>query len=267
MSSISTVTGPPIHRVFHDPAEWTENVGKVPEEQTKFGMRFFGKDLSHEPPDGPWAKTVMFPPGFENNPHFHSAPQFQVLLEGSVAFPTHELTAPAVHYADAFSPYGPFTCGEGFKIMVVRPWLAKKYNMSNRSTRGLRDPYGRNMYAESRELYGQANDASWTRTDGTYDSQQLLGTPTDDQLDGPMAELVRLDPGSSITNNALITRFGLFVIVFAGALAIAGETLEPYSAYFARGVDGEPMVAGGDGATILRCAFEEQADLSRMPTE
>lgn len=264
MSAISTVTGPAIERFFIEPEEWVEEVGKVKEELTKFGMRFYAKDMSHEPADGPWARQVAFPAGFENNAHFHSAPQFQVVLEGDVSFPTHHLTAPAVHYADAFSPYGPFTVGEGFKIMVARPWLARKYNMSARETRGLRNPYGRNAYGQSRELWGQMDESVWVRGDG-FDSQQLLGTPAAAGLDGPMGELVRLDPGSSIANDAVVTRYGLFVIVFSGEITLGGNTLKPYSTYFARGVHGESMVAGADGALILRLAFDEVADLANRP--
>jgi len=270
MSAISAapdnVTAEPVERFLVEPADWVEEFGKVPEERTKFGMRILSKDLSKGvPANGSWARQVIFPAGFENNPHFHSAPQFQVLLEGSVQFPTHHLTAPAVHYADAFSPYGPFTCGEGFKIMIIRPWLAKKYNMFERSTRGLRNPYGRNKYGEQkRNLYGQVDPASWISIDG-HQRQQLLGAPAADHLDGPVAELIRLQPGTSIANDAALTEFALFVIVFDGEITIKGQTLKPYSSYFARGIHDDPMVAGASGATILRCAFDNMAHPANMP--
>jgi hypothetical protein len=270
MSAISTapddVAAEPVERLLVEPAEWVEEFGKVPEERTKFGIRILSKDLSKDvPADGSWARQVVFPPGFENNPHFHSAPQFQVLLEGSVQFPTHNMTAPAVHYADAFSPYGPFTCGEGFKIMIIRPWLAKKFNMFDRSKRGLRNPYGRNMYGQqNRNLYGQADSAGWVSVDG-HQSQYLIGAPPAEHIEGPIAELVRLEPGTSIANDAALTEYALFVIVFDGEIRVKDETLTPYSSYFARGIHGEPMVAGAGGATILRCAFDENAHPRNMP--
>lgn len=263
--TVTSIAGPDIERFFIEPDEWVEEVGKVKEELTKFGMHFFAKDMSAgEPDDGPWARLVTFPAGFENNPHFHSAPQFQVVVGGSVSFPTHHLKAPAVHYADAFSPYGPFTVGEDFKIMVVRPWRAKKYNMSARETRGLRNPYGRNKYGQQRELYGQLDESAWTRGDG-YASQQLLGVPTAAGLDGPMAELVRLDPGGSIANDAAVTAHGVFVIVLFGEVTAGGRTMAPFSTYFARGEHRTPFVAGDEGALILRLAYDDVADLANMP--
>src|SRR5215813_2042018 len=173
--------------VLLEPETWVEEIGDSPDQPHKLGVMSKGKDFTRGM-DEPWAKVVIFPQGFENIAHFHTAPQFQIVLEGSVSFPTHELTAPAVHYADAFSPYGPFVVGEGFKIMVVRPWRAKKYNMKDRSTRGLRNPYGRNMYAQGRELFGQSIEGAWTRSSDHYDSQQLLGSSSTDVLDSPVAE-------------------------------------------------------------------------------
>lgn len=263
--TVTSIAGPDIERFFIEPDEWVEEVGKVKEEHTKFGMHFYAKDLSpDEPDDGPWSRLVTFPAGFENNPHFHSAPQFQVVVGGSVSFPTHHLTAPAVHYADAFSPYGPFTVGEDFKIMVVRPWRAKKYNMSNRETRGLRNPYGRNKYGQQRELYGQLDEAAWTSDDG-YKSQQLLGTPSGDALDGPMAELVQLYPGATVTNDAVVTAHGLFVIVLQGEVTAGSQTMAPFSTYFARGAHRTPFAASAQGALILRLAYDNVADLANMP--
>src|SRR5262249_8298577 len=46
--------------------------------------------------------------GYEVEPHFPLAPQFQLLLEGTMKFPTFQLDAPAVHYTEHNVPYGPF---------------------------------------------------------------------------------------------------------------------------------------------------------------
>jgi hypothetical protein len=251
-------------KVLLEPDEWEVEIGTDENQPHKLGMKVLGKELAHGHDGGPWARQVIFPEGFENIAHFHTAPQFQVVLEGSVSFPTHELVAPAVHYADALSPYGPFTCGKGFRIMVVRPWRAKKYNMKDRETRGLRDPYGRNMYGQSRQLFGQVGDNSLVRNDG-YEAEILLGTEDTDRLVEPFVDLVRLDAGNSISNSSVITEFGLFVIVFKGALQIGHDKLEPYSSYFVRGVRGDSLAAGPEGATFLRLAFDQQSDLSLRP--
>jgi hypothetical protein len=70
------------------------------------------KDLSKGDDGFPRGERGRPPVGHVDAEHFHDSPQFQVLLEGTVSFPTHELTGPAVHYADAFAQYGPFTIGQ-----------------------------------------------------------------------------------------------------------------------------------------------------------
>ena len=57
---------------------------------------------------GPEAVRAQISEGYEVEPHFHLAAQFQLLLEGSMEFPTFRLDAPAVHYTEHNVPYGPF---------------------------------------------------------------------------------------------------------------------------------------------------------------
>jgi hypothetical protein len=91
-------------------------------------------------------------------------------------------------------------------MMVIRPWRAAEFNMSERDKRELSDPCGRNVYAQGRGLYGPAGDRSWSRSDG-YDVQHRLGSPLADTADEPVAEFVRLNPGASIATDPAMTEY------------------------------------------------------------
>ena len=74
------------------------------------------------PPDGvtpetgtlyPVAFMVEFDPHFVSQPHFHVANQFQVFVSGSGSIGKEPLRGVTVHYASAYSPYGPLTSDAG----------------------------------------------------------------------------------------------------------------------------------------------------------
>jgi hypothetical protein len=67
---------------------------------------------------GPEAIRAKISDGYEVEPHFHLAAQFQLLLEGSMTFPTFRLDAPAVHYTEHNVPYGPFIV-QGHDMLVL----------------------------------------------------------------------------------------------------------------------------------------------------
>ena len=77
---------------------------------------------------GPEAIRAQISEDYTVEPHFHYAAQFQVLLEGSMAFPLVRLEAPAVHYTEHNTPYGPFTVSGGTTCLCCIPsrvvWLS-----------------------------------------------------------------------------------------------------------------------------------------------
>jgi hypothetical protein len=68
---------------------------------------------------GPEAIHARISEGYEVEPHFHLAAQFQLLLEGSMEFPVFRLDAPAVHYTEHSVPYGPFKVSGGHDMLVL----------------------------------------------------------------------------------------------------------------------------------------------------
>jgi len=60
----------------------------------------------------PVAFLVEKGPGAVTRPHFHQADQFQVVVAGRGMLGDHDFSDGAVHYADAYSAYGPIVAGK-----------------------------------------------------------------------------------------------------------------------------------------------------------
>jgi hypothetical protein len=87
---------------------------------------FLGSRVGVPVPD---SRDVLFPDAYlvEQGPddvlpaHYHRADQFQVFVSGWGTFGNHPVQPPHVHYAGAFTPYGPIVAGpEGIGYMTMR---------------------------------------------------------------------------------------------------------------------------------------------------
>jgi hypothetical protein len=212
----------------------------------RVGRGFRNKLLADGKDGGPFAIFGIQPEGFVNPAHFHTLPQFQVLLEGTVDFPTHKLTAPAVHYSDRNSPYGPFVVGPGFLIGVFRVGAADQIYMTDRE--------GRKQRMAGRELYGQASDVEWSSVHGSGDVAQKSLIPSNG-ADSPGASLLKCGPGAEMPLGS--TPHGCYEIVIDGSVHAGDSELRSYSMRFTQDDrPPTPLVAGTDGATVLVLTFD-----------
>lgn len=91
-----------------------------------FGADWRAHDGGKTEPPGP---ELLWPVAFEvaqdpetsAGPHFHVANQFQVFVRGGGFFGKHPVRAVSVHYAGAYTPYGPIRAGgEGIAYVTLR---------------------------------------------------------------------------------------------------------------------------------------------------
>ncbi|MBT2325012.1 hypothetical protein J7E62_22005 [Variovorax paradoxus] len=69
----------------------------------------------------PTVFLVEQPPGALLAPHFHTQNQFQVVMAGGGKLGAHEVAAGSVHYAGAYTGYGPVVAGpEGLSYFTIR---------------------------------------------------------------------------------------------------------------------------------------------------
>ena len=83
-----------------------------------FGADWRSEDGGTRQPPGldvllPVAFEVAQDPRTKADPHFHIANQFQVFVRGDGVFGKQPVRAVSVHYAGAFTPYGPISAGDG----------------------------------------------------------------------------------------------------------------------------------------------------------
>lgn len=210
-----------------------------------FLVKRFGGD-----PAGPSVILSVQPEGFENPAHFHDGAQFQVMLEGSAAFPAHELTPLSVHFSDSCVPYGPFRVGADFVLGVFRQRPAKQYYMSDRGSRRLRNPYGREVYAS------WSSSAQEGRDNLSADWALMEGAPHD-----PRASVRRCAPGEEVEREPAAA--GEFLVVVDGSVLLEGEAHRPYSTRYHEGREApRRAVAGPEGALLLFLTFPDD-DLGR----
>ena len=81
-------------------------------------------DSGDDPTLSPTVALIEQPAGFEFMPHFHRQNQFQVFVGGSGSLGRHALAPVVVHYAGAYTGYGPLLAGpEGIQYFTLRPGL------------------------------------------------------------------------------------------------------------------------------------------------
>jgi hypothetical protein len=234
-----------IERILLEPDEWVET--KRPERQ---GLGFFVKSLADGIDGGTRATLSRQPAGFVNPAHFHDSNQFQVVLEGSVKFPTHSMTAPAVHYSDHGAPYGPFVVGPDFKMAIIRTRRAKQIYMSDREGRKQRNPWGR-------EIFGQASDIAWEPAAGQPTGVEVKTLFPPAEGSGPSAELLHCPAGAEIKCKA--APHGQYHIVLEGAILLDDVEFAPYSMRYSVGESApRALVAGPGEATVLVLTFDSR---------
>ena len=198
---------------------------------------------------GPQIFLVDYPgkPGVAVRPHFHSVDQFQVFWKGD-RVGRHAIRPYFVHYADAYTPYGPIVdAGDGVTYLTVRarPESGPKYMPESRSQRPARSG-GRHFTVQSEPGSVPA---------GRGAAEWLLG-PFDDGLAIRVAWLLageELPPGQP-------TGDGTVYVLLEGALAEPGSGSTRGATTVVAAGPGEPEPgwrAVGDGALLLALSFPE----------
>ncbi|HLY91450.1 MAG TPA: hypothetical protein VKQ27_20880 [Acetobacteraceae bacterium] len=190
-----------------------------------------------EEPPGP---GTIYPMAFlvEQDPdavvgaHYHQADQFQVMVDGTGRLGTHAVAGGAVHFAGAWTAYGPLAAGQGgLHYFTLRngwdPGARYMEFPDNRATL-------RSLPRQHREAVGEVTATS----------------------DGLAARRHQLDAGASVTGPDPIESGGQFWLVLAGSMQRDGGALPPRSCIFI--YPHEPAftaISGPEGLTVLMLQF------------
>jgi len=172
----------------------------------------------------PVAVRIDQRPDTVNAPHFHQANQFQVFVGGDGTLGKHRVDGVAIHYAQAYSPYGPLCSGErGLSYFVLRnSW----------------DPIAQFM-PEKRALLKASGRRPRAAISATLDPARApLGadvtcTPAlEPASDGLAAWRIGAPAGTRFAGPDPASGGGQFWVVLAGSDRIGNDTLTPMSCAF-----------------------------------
>ncbi len=191
--------------------------------------------------------------------HYHQQNQFQVIVGGSGTLGRHAVAPLLVHYAGAFTGYGPIVSGaQGLHYLTLRPQF---------------DP-GAQFLPEARERLVRGPKAHFSSAPIATlaaAARRALAAPLCEDIlppapDGLAVQLYRLPPGASMAALAPSTGHGQYLLVAAGAMHVDGRTLEaPENVFVSSDEPAFTMRAGPDGLEALLLQFPPLAAEYRKP--
>jgi hypothetical protein len=197
---------------------------------------------------GPEAIRAQISEGYEVEPHFHLAAQFQLLLEGTMAFPTFRLEAPAVHYTEHNVPYGPFIVSAGHDMLVLHTKPGGVVMMRDRERRYQANTRGR-------EITRCAHEVAWEPLPGYEGARRKVLIPASA---GPTAEIIECPPHMVFAAPA--PAYGRYEVVYKGSVFVDGKKLGPKGLRFvAAGEEAAPLTCGPEGATLIVLTYDQDA--------
>jgi hypothetical protein len=197
---------------------------------------------------GPEAIRAQISGGYEVEPHFHLAAQFQLLLAGTMKFPTFLLEAPAVHYTEHNVPYGPFVVSSDHDMLVLHTKPGGVVMMRDRERRYQANTRGR-------EITCCAHEVEWEPVPGYPGARRKILIPASA---GPAAEIIECPPHLEFTAPA--PSYGRYEVVYQGSVFADGKKLGPKDLRFiAAGEEATPLKCGPEGATLIVLTYDQDA--------
>ena len=202
---------------------------------------FTGED----PELSPTIFMVEQPPNAILPAHFHELNQFQLFVSGSGKIGGHFLAPVTVHYAGAYTGYGPIVAGdEGLAYFTIRPGYER----------------GAHFLSESRDRMrkGPRRGGTSTPTEplsaealfqlGYAEAIELLP----DSPDGLSASIWRLPPNHPLDYTRSPAALGAFLVILGGELCSAeGGLLTRWGSMFIAAAESWPSLsAGQNGAEV-----------------
>ncbi|MBI3797585.1 MAG: hypothetical protein HY268_11555 [Deltaproteobacteria bacterium] len=197
---------------------------------------------------GPEAIRARISEGYEVEPHFHLAAQFQLLLDGRMKFPTFQLEAPAVHYTEHNVPYGPFIVSREHDMLVLHTKPGGVIMMRDKERR-------RQANTRGREITCCAHEVEWEPLPGYAGARRKILIPASQ---GPSAEILECPAGMEYM--AAVPTYGRYEVVLSGSAEVDGKSLGPKSLRFvAAGEQTMPLKCGPEGVTLIVLTYDQDA--------
>ncbi|MDB5397279.1 MAG: hypothetical protein JWM91_4785 [Rhodospirillales bacterium] len=200
--------------------------------------------------DHPLAFLVNGPPAYVIPPHFHEVDQYQIFVGGSATLGKHDVLPGSIHYADAYTPYGPIMATEeGFNYLTLRPKSISGYHEM---------PEGGPLLKpvnEARGRRGRMMVADIAPAQPRETAREALF----EEKDGIAAYRLSAAPGATLPQPD-IAHGGAYFVVLEGEITVAGQSYPSRSCIWVDQDEAAPeMTAGPDGATVAFTSFARHA--------
>jgi hypothetical protein len=186
----------------------------------------------------PTVALIEQPPNSVLVPHFHRQNQFQLFVDGSGSIGASPLSPLSIHYAGAYTGYGPLVAGpEGIKYFTMRSVCETGLvPISEAREKMLRGP---KRHAQC----GPIHVASDVDLGALTEIQTAVVIPLAD--DGLGAEVIHVPGSGTLLPQRLAASAGFFLVVLAGALNSADAQLGFLESLFVSADEIMPAFAAG----------------------
>ena len=177
--------------------------------------------------------------------HFHRQNEFQVVVEGGGTFGAHYVQAITVHYAGAYTGYGPIVAGEnGLSYFTIRSVFEQgAFMLPQDRDKMVRGP--------KKQMHSQTYPASETAALAARAGVETIELfPA--QHDGVAATRLLLPPDGEVTAPAGAGSSGQYIMPVAGSLMHCGREFTRWEPIFVSADEPPlPLRAGAGGADVL----------------
>lgn len=200
-------------------------------------------EAGEDPRLSPTVFLAEQPPDYNLAMHFHRQNQFQLFVAGSAHLGREPLSPVTVHYAGAYTGYGPLLSGpQGLQYFTIRP----VFDTGMIPATEAREKMVRGPKRHTQTVLGEP----WSE-----ERLQALVQPEDRFAIAPDRGLavrhVRLPPSCPFELAQVAHSIGLFMFVLSGTADTVGQTLTLWESVFASVDEQLTLRAGPRGAEIV----------------
>jgi hypothetical protein len=210
-----------------------------------------------DPDFSPTIFMIEMPPHSVAPAHFHRNNQFQLFVEGTGKIGSHTIEPLTIHYAGAYTGYGPLVAGpDGLTYLTIRSVFEAGLIAVAGSAGQMRK--GPRRGAEAGPVAVSTAEALGGLVE--LDEQAVLPMAAD----GLGATSVRLPRGTRYVVNVAPEAEGEFLIVVSGEVTIDTRRLSRLESAFVRADEpAVPIEAGSGGAQVIRLSMPRKNERYR----
>ncbi len=207
----------------------------------------FIKSAGNDTPS-PQAFLVEQDPSQVILPHFHEQNQFQIIVKGGGTLGRTVVAPITVHYAGAYTGYGPITSGaEGLWYFTLRPMMDSGALFVHESRDKMKP--GAKKHYHSAPL--TPTPASGLANIKGPDTQVLNADP-----EGPTVEVIKVPPRGQLVAADSARGGGRYLLVTSGSLSVNDAQYGKWGClWMASGAPARQIVAGEAGLEVLLLEF------------